>query len=242
MKRKLFFALFSLCLGLCGRAQFEKGTRMIGATIGSGYFSSGNTDFTLANYSTKSNNWNISLTPSFGRFISERTAVGASLFLNTTHQHSWNEANGGTYKRDRSHNTDYGIGLFYRRYFSSSSSLHPFAHAYVNGGSGTGKTDGFYYVGTLSQTYTGKSSDRFFYNAGLNAGITKMVSATVGLDAFIGYSHSYSKVTNRATSFSSDSGTGNVSSSEFNTPQKYSGNNLNVGVGLQVFLLAKGRK
>jgi len=242
MKRKLLFAIMCICLGLCGRAQFQKGTRMIGATIGSGYFSGGTTDYTIAGYSTKNTSWNINLTPSFGRFISERSAVGGSLFLNSTHQHNWNEANGGTYKRDRSHNTDYGIGLFYRHYFSSGSSLRPFAHVYVNGGSGTGKTDGFYYVGTLSQTYTGKSSDRFFYNAGLNAGITKMVSTTVGLDAFIGYSHSYSKVTNRATSFSSDSGTGNVTSAEFNTPQKYSGNNLNVGVGLQIFLSPKGSK
>ena len=239
MQPKLLFASIALVFCLHSQAQFSKGTRMIGATIGSGYFTSGKTDFSNQGYTNYNHNWNVSFTPSIGWFINDGNAVGANLFVSSTHQKSWNEVSGVTNREDNSHNTDFGLGLFYRHYFKASSQLHPFVQAYVNGGSGVTKTDGFYYAPAYTQTYTGKTSDRFFYNAGLNLGLTKMLSNTVGAEAYVGYSHSYNKFTTKTVSTSVDRvGTG-ITQANYLAEQTYSGNNINVGIGLQVFLPGK---
>lgn len=213
---------------------------MIGATIGTALISSGKTEYTFPNgtqgYTTNNNNWNITISPSIGWFIQNNSVVGGSIILNSSHQKTWNENTSGlTYKEDNYHNTDFGLGVFYRYYFSTSNTIKPFGHIYINGGSGTTKTDGFYNTSAAqSESYTGKSSDKLFYNLGVNAGITKMINSTIGLEAFVGYVHSYSKFTTKTKSvmvLGSSSTT-----AEYEPTQRFSGNGVSVGVGLQIFL------
>jgi hypothetical protein len=144
------------------------------------------------------------------------------------------ESSGTTYREDNSNNTDFGLGIFYRYYFSVDGRVKPFAHAYVNGGSGTTKTDGFYYALNYSQAYTGKSSDRFFYNLGLNAGITKIIGRMIGLEGFVGYAHSLSKFT--TTTVATTNSNGAITTSEYQPTQKFTGNGVTVGIGVQLFL------
>ena len=234
-------AILLFCLLLCGaagNAQLTRGTRMVGATIGSGYFSAGKTEITNQGYTSYNHNWNASLTPSIGWFIHDNAAAGANLFFNSSHQKTWSASSGITSKEDRNNNTDYGLGVFYRQYFASASSLRPFAHVYANGGSGITKTGGFYYASTYTQTYEGKTSGRFFCNLGLNGGVTKFLNPSVGIEAFIGYSYSYTKFTTTTTSVSVETGNNNVTTSKYTPVQTYSGNNLNIGIGLQFFLPA----
>lgn len=241
MSARTLFLCSALLFTAGLQAQWSKGTRMLNATIASGYFSDGHTDYVYQNYRTNNRNWSIGFTPSYGVFISDRSAVGASIFVNAGHQKNWNESNNTTYKEDKSNNSDYGLGVFLRHYLAQSGKLHFFGQVYVNGGSGASKTDGYYYSGSVHENYTGKSSGRFFYNTGINAGVTRMLSSSVGLEAFIGYSHSYSQQTMKTQEYIVDNSNSSITYSEYNSKQKYSGNNLNIGIGLQVFL-QKARK
>jgi hypothetical protein len=239
MQSKHFFLLCLLVPAFSAHSQFKKGTKMIGADIGSAMFSSGKTDYSYPNatsgYTANNRNWNLSLSPSIGWFIQDNCVVGGSISLSSSGQKVWIETTtGNTYKEDNNHNTDYGLGIFSRYYFSTANSIRPFAHVFINAGSGVTKTDGFYYATNFTQTYEGKSSDRFFYNAGLNAGITKMINSTIGIDAFVGYLHSYSKLTTTTIVTTNDNGT--ITKPQFEPTQQFNGNGVNIGVGIQVFL------
>jgi hypothetical protein len=106
----------------------------------------------------------------------------------------------------------------------------------MNAGSGSGSTDGVRYTSGEKYSYEGKVSGKFFYNAGLNLGITKMFTPSAGLDIYAGYGYSYTKFHQR-----------NVFVYDYSPPvpdvtgyteydQKFSGHALNIGVGFQVFL------
>lgn len=239
MQLKLILISIFISGAACSNAQFQKGYKMTGSSIAVTNISSGQTEYSFPSgtegYTAHHNNFNISLNPSIGWFIQNNLVAGVQLITNFSKQEQWLEAvNGNTYKKDNYRNLDFGAGGFLRYYFSITSKFKPFAHAYLNAGSGSTKTDGFYYLSNYSQTYTGNSSDRFFYNAGLNAGVTKMINASVGLEAFAGYVHSSNKFTTTTKANTNDNGT--IINSEYQPTQKFSGNGLNVGVGLQVFL------
>jgi len=130
---------------------------------------------------------------------------------------------------------DYGLGVFYRYYLTSMGNWIPFVHAYVNGGSGRTRTSGFYYATGSSQTYSGRSADRGFYNLGINAGLTRKLNRNTGLDLMIGYGHSYASMT--TTTQSEKTTTTGTVSEQYVQPQAFRGNALNIGIGLQVFLV-----
>ena len=232
MSPKLLLPVIFLLLSGSMRAQFKKNDRLIGASIATGYFSSGKTDYD--GYVTFSHAWNASLTPNYGWFLSSRSVIGASLILNMSGQKNWNESGGLTYKRDIRKNMDYGLGSFFRYYVTEGSRWLPFVHGYANGGSGNTKTSGFYYSTSQNQTYSGRSSKRSFYNLGINAGITRMLNKNAGLDLFIGYGHSYSKMTTTTHSVSS-SGTTTITE-DYIQPQAFTGNAINLGIGFQLYI------
>jgi hypothetical protein len=246
MQPKIIIAFLSCFIITNVYAQFEKGSRMAGATIGSAVFSSGTTDYSGPNQfpsSLTSTNIGLSLSPSIGWFINNRTAVGTSLLLNYSKQKYRRSSGGITDKKDNIQNTDFGLGGYIRYYISASSSIKPFAHIYLNAGSGSTKTDGVYYSSTGSFTnkssYEGKSSGRFFANAGINGGITKMFNPHTGLDVYVGYGYSNSQFTTTTTS-NADYGDPSTpdTKSQYEIKQNFSGNALNIGIGLQVFFPA----
>jgi hypothetical protein len=213
-------------------AQFNKGQHLAGASIATGFFSSGKTSYGQ-DYVTNSHSWSIGLTPYYGWFLNQHAAAGFNLILNASGQKDWNESAGLTYKRDIRNNMDYGLGLFYRYYLSAKTQWLPFVHAYANAGSGRTRTSGFYYSTTINQTYSGKSSDRAFYNLGINAGLTRRINQWTGIDVFVGYGHSYSKMTT-TTESQKNSGSGNFTE-EYIQPQAFRGNAINFGIGFQFF-------
>src|SRR4051794_24572248 len=95
------FIIFIVLLLVCtaGNAQFKKGNRLAGATIGSGNFSSGNTEFStptgLQTSSTFNHNWNINISPSYGWFITDRAIIGGNLLLNIYNAKTWIESASG---------------------------------------------------------------------------------------------------------------------------------------------------
>ena len=130
MRHKIYYlSLFSLLV--CGtiNAQFSKGDRMAGATIASGVFNSGTADINVAQIGSNTSsvkNYNVSVTPSLGWFISENTAVGFVLNINPNGQKTSYEQGGFTYQSDQSNGFNIGGGGFARSYFAKTGSFLPF--------------------------------------------------------------------------------------------------------------------
>ncbi|MBL7747604.1 MAG: hypothetical protein JNM19_09280 [Chitinophagaceae bacterium] len=246
-KIKCFFTSILLLSACVVNGQFAKGDRMAGASVGSIFFNSGNADVTFPQsrgYSSTSSGYGLRIEPSFGWFITEKTAIGASVNINPTGQEIRYEDLGTTFQEDKNTNFNIGVGGFIRNYFGGASSFRPFGQFGFNAGINSGTSDGFkYYDGTpdYKTSYDGKSSGGFFANAILQVGFTKMVGAQTGLDFYLGYNYSYNKntyLTNYSTDLDLD---GDIDYTSTNEPTtKFTNHGLIVGVGFQVFL--KGKK
>src|SRR6185436_9319213 len=144
-------------------------------------------------------NYNVSINPSIGWFISDKTVVGATLNINPNGQKITYEQSGTTYQSDKSNGYNIGAGGFARNYFNSNSNFMPFGQVSLNGGFSNLKTEGFFYGTGYKQTYTGNSNGGAFVNASFVLGLTKMLGPNAGLDFFAGYSFSYNNNTFKKT-------------------------------------------
>jgi len=113
-----------------------------------------------------------------GWFISDRTAIGATLNINPTKSKTSLESGGNTFQRDESRDFNFGIGAFARNYFATGSSFLPFGQAALNFGFTGKKTEGMYIApsNAYKTTYDGKSSGGSFANATLSLGMTKLLN------------------------------------------------------------------
>lgn len=245
---KSFFTAILLLTSIVSTAQFAKGDKMVGASVGSIFFNSGGSDVSfpqIRGFSSKSSNYGLRIDPAFGWFISAKTVVGAGININPSGQKVSYEDLGTTFQRDESTSFNIGVGGFIRNYFGSSGSFMPFGQFGFNAGISSSTTEGFkYYTGTPNYkvSYDGKSSGGFFANATLQLGLTKMVGEYTGLDFYLGYNYSYNKNTFKTTTLRDDAPyDGNPETRAENEPtSKFTNHGIIVGVGFQVFL--KGKK
>ena len=245
MYKKIALSLFAvLCFGALSHAQFKKGTRMTGATIGSALMNSGTADVSFPNitgYTNKATSWNINFNPNIGWFISEKTAVGFTMSVNPNGTKNTFESVGSTFQEDKASRLSLGIGGFVRNYFSASSSFMPFGQFSLNLGMNSSTTSGFFYGGSGSSayktSYDGKSSGDFYTNASVSFGMTKLISPHTGLDFFAGYTYSYNKSTTKTTTKRDDGNNGSIDqTSESNPTSKFTNHGFQLGVGFQIFL------
>jgi hypothetical protein len=241
------FCLFLMLNSIAINAQFAKGDKMVGASVASIFFNSGNADISvgsIGNNISKITSYGVSITPQLGWFISDKTAVGVTLNINPNGQKTTYEENGSTYQSDKSNGFNIGIGGFVRNYFSGKSAWMPFGQFGLNGGISNLKTDGFFYyksgVPYYKYTYSGNSSGGLFINSALNLGLTKMLGDNAGLDIFIGYNFSYNKNTfKRTTLYYLTSTDINPSTGKNESTTKFTNHGFALGVGFQVFLRGK---
>ncbi|HWR33085.1 MAG TPA: hypothetical protein VN451_06150 [Chitinophagaceae bacterium] len=237
--------IFSLVAG----AQFKKGNMMAGANVGSVLFNSGSSDITVAQIggnTSKITSYNVNLGPSLGWFISDKTAVGASLNINPSGNKTTYEQSGSTYQSDKITNFNIGIGGFVRHYFGHSGSMIPFGQFGINAGISSFKTEGFFYGGSspsaYKTSYDGSANGGFFANSTFQLGMTKMVGDFTGLDFYIGYNFSYNKNTFKKTTLRDDGNDGSIDSrGENETTSKFTNHGFLLGVGFQVFLKGKNK-
>jgi hypothetical protein len=246
MQPKFLLIFLLSILSVSAHSQFVKGNRMVGATIASSLFSSGKTDLSGPNQLSieqTNKNFTLQFTPSMGWFVSDKTVVGASMLVSVYNQKATNESGGVNYKEDENNNLDFGAGVFARQYLSTSNQMRPFVHLHLTVGSGSTETEGYYYYtlpgDIVKDTYTGSSKGKFFYNAGVNAGLTRMLNQNAGLDLFIGYLYSYNKRTTTSTLISDHTNNGLDTRSEYESTQKFAGHGFTFGIGFQVFLSKK---
>jgi len=239
------FGLFLMINTIALKAQFSKGDRMVGASVASIFFNSGNSDISVASIgsaTSKITSYGVSFTPSVGWFISDKTAIGVTLNINPNGQKTTYEQSGSTYQSDKSNGFNIGIGGFARNYFSGKKSLAPFGQVSLNAGISNLKTEGFFYYGGsgpggYKQTYSGNSSGGFFANASFAAGFTKMMGDNAGLDFYIGYNYSYNKNTFKRTTLRDNGNDGTIDErGENETTTKFTNHGFVLGVGFQVFL------
>jgi hypothetical protein len=240
----VFSLLFSL-VSVCANAQFKKGTRMVGATIGSILYNSGSADVSFPSpttgYSSKITSFKLNVSPSFGWFISDNTALGVSLNVNPSNNKARYSAGGSTFQEDKINSFEFGAGGFARNYFNSSSSYLPFGQLSFNLGISSSNTSGFFYGGSGSSayktSYSGKSSGGFFANTSLSLGLTKLLNPHTGLDFYVGYLFSYNKYTIKTTTLRDDGNNGSIDQTSVSQPTtKFTNHGFLLGVGFQVFL------
>ena len=247
MQPRFLFLAFMITITLSLNAQFAKGDRMVGTSIGSVNINSGSSDVTFPSfngYETKSSGFDLRLIPTIGWFISEKTAIGGSLNINPSGQKVSYMVNSTTFQQDKSNSFNIGLGAFARNYFSANNSFMPYGQFGFNLGISSQNTEGFLYTGTApnadKETYDGKSSGGFFANASLQLGLTKMVGETTGLEIFAGYIYSYNKNTFKTTTQVDFGNNGSIDNTEVNEPTtKFTNHGFIIGVGFQIFLVAK---
>jgi hypothetical protein len=244
MRLKLTVLLPVLLISALANAQFKKGTRMVGATVGSIFFNSGSSDVSFPSpttgYTSKTNSFGASIAPSLGWFVSDRIAAGFTLNINPSKTKTTYENNGNTFQKDEASTFTFGPGGFCRVYFPVTGSLKPFTQVSFNISIANKRnTEGFAIapLNAYKITYEGKSSEGFFTNSTLAIGITKMINPNVGLDIFTGYTYSTARSVFKTTTFRDDGNNGSVDLTSIDDRTTEStGHGFVVGVGLQIFL------
>jgi hypothetical protein len=244
---RLLFLFLALSATLICPAQFKKGDRMLGASVASLLFNSGNSDITVAQVGSntaKITSYNVVINPMMGWFISDQTVVGATLNLNPQGNKTTYAQSGTTFQSDKSNSYNVGLGGFVRQYLKSNGGMTPFGQFSLNGGFSNLKTEGFFYGGSgtnaYKTTYTGNSTSGGFFNASFTAGFTKMFSETAGLDIYIGYTYANNKNTFKKTTLRDLGNNGTIDERlENETTTKYTNNGFLAGVAFQLFLRGK---
>lgn len=246
MLRKLVFLVPMLFVNFIVYAQFKRGDKMLGASVGTIFFNNNSTDFsTSVSTSTTSNdNFGINFNPSMGKFINENFAVGFMPDIGFSKQKQLGKSSAGsTYLKDETTLYNVGIGGFARYYFDGKNDKTRFFGQYnLSLGIGGSKTSGFQYetLGIYVDRYDRKSSGDFIAKTGVNLGISKFLSNHTALDFYIGYNFSYIKSNPSGTTVRDYTNPGTADETQkINYDQKFTGNNVVLGIGFQVFLEKK---
>lgn len=248
MTRKFIcFILIITAFSIPLSAQFSKGMRMAGASIGSMFFNSGKYTYTVppptTGYTETTNAAVINLTPSYGWFISGQTVIGAQLQAGYRYDKNIkaDESDVTFYKNTAKKLSILG-GAFVRNYFTTSGKFLPFGQVSLLAGIGSANHQGFDYSLTplYKDEFDGESSGDFYANAGVIIGLTRMLSSHVGLDITAGYLYSYNKqeyktIVKRDVDI--DGSIDETGTSQLTT--KYTNHGITIGIGFQVFLGGK---
>jgi hypothetical protein len=195
-----FFTCFLFALltaSISSNAQFSKGMRMSGATIGTAFFNSGTADYSVpsptSGYTINTNTLGLNLSPGFGWFITDNIVVGAQLSGGYKYDKTLkSDESNVTYYKNIINSFNLSVGAFARNYFQVPGSFTPFAQASFSVGFGSSRHEGFGYntAPVYKDVFDGKSSGDFLANAGIALGATKMLNKYVGLDLVAGYTYS----------------------------------------------------
>lgn len=237
--------VFVLSITLRADAQFQKGMRMTGGSLGAALFNSGKTDYTsgAANtngYTSKTQSAGIDLSPNLGWFITDNTVLGGRIIFGYQYEKTSDMANDVTFRRNTYHDLNARLGVFLRRYIGGATNLLPYAQVDVDGGIGSSDSEGFFYGSNYRENYKGKSSGTYYANAGIAFGFTKLLTERAGIDVQAGYLFSYGKKTYQTDSFRDIDSDGTIDEEGVEKiTTKATNNGLAISVGFQLFL---GRK
>lgn len=238
------FLLVITAFILNSQAQFSKGMRMSGATLGSAFFNSGKYDYTVPpptiGSSVHTNSLGISLSPNYGWFISGQTVIGVQF----TPAYKYDkfiesDANNVSFHKNISKSFIISLGGFARNYFPVTGNFIPFAQASLAAGMGSSNHEGFEYNASplYKDVFEGKSSGDFLVNGGISLGVTKMLNQHIGLDIIAGYNYIYNKSQYKTTTQRDTDIDGTIDETlTGDVETKFTNHGFTVGIGLQIFL------
>jgi len=241
--RKSAIVIPALLVTIMINAQFKKGDKMVGASVGSVFYNNSSADLSnsLGSATTGTDHFGVAISPSIGWFINESVAIGIAPSISYDKQKQIGKSsNGNTYLKDESNHFGVNVGGFARYYFrGASDKLRFFGQYNLSLGLGGGKNEGFEYErnGLYVERYERKSSGDFMANTGITAGLSKFLGRYTALDVYIGYNFSYTKSSPAGTTITdyTDPGTPDTTV-KIDYEQKITGHNIVLGVGFQVFL------
>src|SRR5262245_42763140 len=114
-----------ILLMICGvslKAQFKKGDKMVGASVGALFFNNESTDLTsdVGTTNTSSDKYGFTINPSIGWFVTDNLAVGVTPVFDYTHQKTvGTSSNGSTFLKNENNQYAFGLGGFGRYYFNT---------------------------------------------------------------------------------------------------------------------------
>ncbi len=218
---------------------------MVGFSVLSGFFNNGTTERSndLTSSTIETDNFGISLNPSIGWFISDDLAIGFSPTVTFNKQKQLGKAsNGNTFLKDESNQYGVNLGGFARYYFKGTGKMRFFGQYNLSLGITGGKNEGYEYesLGIYVDRYDSKYSGGFAASTGVNLGASKFLNDHVAIDFYVGYTFVYNKTNPKGTSIREyqDPNTPDQSQN-IDFEQKFTGNNILLGIGLQVFLEGK---
>ncbi|HQW45204.1 MAG: PorT family protein [Chitinophagaceae bacterium] len=229
--KKISICALALFTTLAMQAQNKKGNWLLGASLGSTGYSfgkseSGTVGSTNISYSDN-NSFNLGIYPTVGYYISDNVILGTYFTVGFSNSKNDNSNNYSSNTSESKSNYGYfGLGPFGRFYFGNNGGKgQPFAEV------STGIT--FYpgykgeYIPNTGTGYTYEYEKYHPWNAGVKFGYEHFINETVGIQYYIGYTHS---------------------NYQYNTVYKYpslpdavytyesSSNNISFGAGLQIHL------
>jgi hypothetical protein len=223
-------------------SQTRKGNKMVGFSLVSAFFNNGTTDRSndISSSTIENDNFGISINPNVGWFISDDVAVGISPSISYSKQKQVGKgANGNTFLSDEVSMYGVSVGGFARYYFKGQPNLRFFGQYNLNLGIAGGKNEGYEYesLGIYVDRYESKYSGGFKGNTGVSFGASKFLNDHVAIDFIIGYNFSFGKSEPEGTSvreYADPSTPDQTQTIKFE--QKVTGNDIQLGIGLQVFL------
>ena len=243
MLRKLAFIVPILFVNILTYGQIKKGDRMFGASVGTIFFNNGSTDYStsIGTSTTSTDNFGITINPLIGKFINDNVVLGIMPDIGYNKQKQLGKSSAGsTYLKDETSQYNVGIGGFARYYFDGKNDkMRVFGQYNLSIGLGGSKTSGFQYetLGIYVDRYDRKSSGDIHAKTGVTLGVSKFFNNHTALDFYIGYNFSYIKSNPEGTTIRDYSNPATADETQkINYDQKFTGNNVVVGVGFQVFL------
>lgn len=245
MKKEIFILTAScLLFSVCTKAQFSRGTIMLGTTIGTSGYSAANSNYGYdvgALKSTGTNTFTFSAGPQIGFFLSPHLVFGAtpSISLSTSHVNTTTTNTNSSVTGSTTSTTTitFSIGP-YLRYYLLAIPGNNWLYLQANGamGSGTGTSSGNSYTATSLSNTSGKISRIFTWNSGASLGLTHLFYRRIGMDLALGYNYSHSQNYNVNNTFSTNKTSGNITASTNNYTLNTGTNGLTLGFGFHWFL------
>jgi hypothetical protein len=244
--KKLFLLTFTAVAFFSAntKAQFSKGTIMLGTTIGSTGYSSANSDYgydvgTVKN--TGTNTFTFSVGPQVGVFLSPHLVFGVTpaFSISTSHVNSTTMNTNNTSSGSTTSTTTMTVTLGpFLRYYLVGLSANNWLYGQINGavGTGSGTSSGTSYNTTTTGNTNGKISNIFTWNSGASFGLTHFFYKRIGMDVALGYNYSHVHNYDTNNSYSTNTTSGKITSSPNNYTLNTATNGVTLAVGFHWFL------
>ncbi len=225
-------------------AQFQKGTLLLGTTIGTTGYSNANADYGYDLGSAKAistDTYTFSVGPQIGVFLNARTVLGGNLSVNYSHGNSTTSNTSATDvvtdSKATTNTLTFSVGPFLRYYFSNLASKNWF-YGQITGaaGTGTGNSTGNGSTTTTSYTSSGKTNGIFNWNAGASVGMTHFFAKRIGMDFALGYTYNHQKSTSDNSTYTTNHSSDLVTSTTNNYGLTTITNGVTASVGFHFFL------